>query len=250
MFSPVGWCTDMASSNFSGMSAVFGDEILGKMNGCEFHFHQSVQRQMKNLDEPHRGTFHSHVTALLRATTREAYQKAHNDCALFLSSNNETHDLLLCLEWWNERKHLMFKAFTSIDGPSSNLAEVVHAGWKNSKEINQSLLSSDLDVKSSLLLNQHLKDNQEGKYDGGRSPTQPLRQKRKLSKDIQTATQIGHDILDYDVDMTLTPTMVKSSNLVDVFHADGGCKPKKKSRPHKIKCFPIDWRVHEMENMS
>ena len=39
MFSHVGWCTDMASSNFSGMSAVFVDEILEKMNGCEFHFH-------------------------------------------------------------------------------------------------------------------------------------------------------------------------------------------------------------------
>ena len=94
-----------------------------------------------------------------------------------------------------------------------------------------------MDVKSSLLLNQHLKDIQEGNYDGGRDPTQPLRQKRKLSKDIQTATQIGHDILDYDVDMTLTPTMVKSSNLADVFHADGGCEPKKKSAASQNKMF-------------
>ena len=95
----------------------------------------------------------------------------------------------------------------------------MHAGWENSHEVYLSLLGCAYsDVKSSLLLNQHLKDIAEGNYDGGRGPSQPVRQKRKLSKEIQTATQIGKDLLDFDVDMSIAPTMVNSA---DIFKTGG-----------------------------
>ena len=32
------------------------------------------------------------------------------------------------LEWWHTQRHFMFRAFSSIDAPNSNLAEVIHAG--------------------------------------------------------------------------------------------------------------------------
>ena len=73
------------------------------------------------------------------------------------------------------------------------------------------------DVKRSLLLNQHLKDIAEGNYD--------FRQKRKLSKEIQTATQIGKDLLNFDVDMSIAPTMVNSAH---IFKTGVGCEPQKR----------------------
>ena len=58
-----------------------------------------------------------------------------------------------------KKKYFMFKAFVSIDGPSSNLAEVVHAGWKNSHAINLSLLRcSHKDIKCRLYIKQWMKD--------------------------------------------------------------------------------------------
>ena len=51
----------------------------------------------------------------------------------------------------------MFKAY--IDGSSSNLAELVHAGWENSHAINLSLLRcAHKDIKCSLYKKQWMKD--------------------------------------------------------------------------------------------
>ena len=43
LFDPSVWCTDMASCNHNGINKVYGHEALTKMNGHEFHYHQSVQ---------------------------------------------------------------------------------------------------------------------------------------------------------------------------------------------------------------
>ena len=213
-FNPIGWCTDMATSNFTGISAVYGEEVLDKMNGCEFHFN-------------HRSIFHSLANDMLHATTTEAYNKAYSDFSLFLTSNNETKDQITWLKWWSERKNLMFKAFTSIDAPSNNLAEVLHDGWKNSKDINLSLLNCTCsDVKSCLLLHMHLEDVKSGNYDGGRGPSQGMRLKRKANKEVIMANLIGQHFIDYQVDMTITPTMAAKNNFIG---DDEGCEPKKKS---------------------
>ena len=61
--------------------------------------------------------------------------------------------------------YFMFKAFISIDDPSSNLAEVVHAGWKNSHAINLSLLRcAHKDIKCSLYIKQWMKDLRLGEW--------------------------------------------------------------------------------------
>ena len=37
-FSPTGFCTDMVTANFNGIVKIYGEEILEKVKGCEFHF--------------------------------------------------------------------------------------------------------------------------------------------------------------------------------------------------------------------
>ena len=202
---------------------VYGEEVLDKMNGCEFHFNQSVQRQMSSLDEPHRSIFHSLANDMLHATTTEAHNKAYGDFSLFIPSNNQ----ITWLKWWSERRNLMFKAFTSIDAPSSNLAEVLHAGWKNSKDINLSLLNcTSSDVKSSLLLHTHLEDGQSGSDNGRRGPSQCMRLKRKANKEVIMANLIGQDFIYYQVDMTFTPTMAAKNSFIG---DDKGFEPQKKT---------------------
>ena len=41
-FSPVGWITDMVTANFNGPQLIYGDDVLHKIKGCEFHFCQSI----------------------------------------------------------------------------------------------------------------------------------------------------------------------------------------------------------------
>ena len=52
-----------------------------------------------------------------------------------------------------------------VDGPSSNLAGVVHTRWKNSHVINLSLLRcAHEDIKCSLDIKQWMKDLGSGEY--------------------------------------------------------------------------------------
>ena len=46
-FNPLGFCSDMAGANFSGLTTVFGEDVLSKAKGCKFHFKQSVNKQMR-----------------------------------------------------------------------------------------------------------------------------------------------------------------------------------------------------------
>ena len=146
LFDPIGWCTDMVSCNYSGINNVYGHETLIKINGCEFHYNQSVQRQIKQLEEPQPSNFHNFIKQLLHATTTAAYAHTFGEMKEYIMSN-DLNDQMTWLNWWDKRKYSMFKAFISIDGPSSNLAEVVHAGWKASHAINLSVL--DVPTKTS-----------------------------------------------------------------------------------------------------
>ena len=42
--------TDIATANFSSLSIVYGENVLKKVKGCEFHFKQSVERKVKTLN--------------------------------------------------------------------------------------------------------------------------------------------------------------------------------------------------------
>ena len=74
-FSPCGWVTDMATANFSGLSIVYGGDVLAKVKGCEFHFKQSVERKVKTLNTKGE-EFRNLALGLLIASTPEAYSHA------------------------------------------------------------------------------------------------------------------------------------------------------------------------------
>ena len=44
-FMPIGWVSDMATSNFNGLQFVYGDEVKKKVKGCEFQFQHSINKR-------------------------------------------------------------------------------------------------------------------------------------------------------------------------------------------------------------
>ena len=126
LFDRIGWCTDMGSCNYSGIKNVYGNEALIKMDGCESHYNQSVQRQIKRLEEPQWSNFHNFAKQLLHATTPAVYSHMFDEMKTYIMSN-DLKDQITWLNWWDKRQHFTFTVLISIDGPSSNLAEVVHA---------------------------------------------------------------------------------------------------------------------------
>ena len=62
-------------ANFCGLSIVYGEDVLGKVKGCEFHFKQSVERKVKTLNTKGE-EFRNLVPGLLIAYTPEAYSHA------------------------------------------------------------------------------------------------------------------------------------------------------------------------------
>ena len=94
----------------------------------------------------------------------------------------------------------MFRAFTSIDAPQSNLPEVIHASWKNTKQIGVSLLTCTyFDVRDSLILLSNFEDLHAGCYDGGRGPSHPSLVLRNEVREIEAATRLGQDLIDHGV---------------------------------------------------
>ena len=50
-FHPIGWSTDMATSNFNGLERIYGENLLAKIKGSEFHFKDSVNKHAKFFEE-------------------------------------------------------------------------------------------------------------------------------------------------------------------------------------------------------
>ena len=48
-FHPTGWSTDMATSNFNGLERIYGEDILTKIKGCEFHFLRTQSINMQSF---------------------------------------------------------------------------------------------------------------------------------------------------------------------------------------------------------
>ena len=129
-FSPAGFCTDMATANFNGLVKIYGEEILEKVKGCEFHARDSINRKASTLGE-HSTKFTEISLSMLTSTTPEAYINALKNMQAFINKNKKLADLQHWFNWWDNRRELIFKAFTSKVTPESNLAEVIHADWKN-----------------------------------------------------------------------------------------------------------------------
>ena len=123
------WCTVMASGNFIGLFKIYGEDIVETVKGCEFQFRDSVNRKAKLLGEL-KEKFITEALSLLTDTTPEAYHAARHHFKLFLNNEAPSLDVSSWLDWWHDCRELTFRAFTLKESPSSNLAEVIHAGWR------------------------------------------------------------------------------------------------------------------------
>ena len=93
-FHPTGWSTDMTTSNFNGLEGIYGEDILAKIKGCEFHLKGSVNKHAKSFEEEQKLTFKALSNELLIALTEEGYRDAYQDTTSFISFNEKSKVLL------------------------------------------------------------------------------------------------------------------------------------------------------------
>ena len=129
-YSAQGWILGMASSDFNGLIRLYGEEVLEKIKGCEFHFMNSASKHSRNHTEK-TDVFKSLAKELLIVSTEGAYLSAYEDMKAFISSDENLKHLLTWLSWWHDRKFNIFRAYTGYLKPRSNQSEVIHASWVN-----------------------------------------------------------------------------------------------------------------------
>ena len=114
-------------SNFNGLQCVYGEDVLSKIKGCEFHFKDSINWRVWILYEKGQ-KFKELATELLYAMAPESYKNAKKNVKVSIK-NEEGRELSGWLECWHNRRHFVFRAFKGYDDPRSNQTEVIHAGW-------------------------------------------------------------------------------------------------------------------------
>ena len=118
----------------AGLVKIYGEDILGTVRGCEFHLRDSANRKAK-LSGELKEKFVTEAFSLLTDTTPETYHAARHHFKFFLNNEAPSVDVSTWLDWCHDRRKFIFRAFTLKEFPSSNLAEVIHAGWKNRDRI-------------------------------------------------------------------------------------------------------------------
>ena len=153
----------MAGANLVGIKNIFGADALKRVKTCKFHFKQNRNRRARKLDEESSQEFKDMCEALLVAQTVDGYTVAMGNLKKFIDEKPEREHLELWLEWWNELREFIFNAFTAVDGPKMNQAEVVHASWANRDQSNQSLLDvTYMDIRDSVRLEANLEAYKKG----------------------------------------------------------------------------------------
>ena len=94
------------------------------------------------------------ANCLLVARSAEAYDNTFGHINFFIRSLSANVDKLKnWLNWWHNRRHNIFRAFTGYQYPRSNLAEVIHASHEQRDQKGLSLLASaEFNTRGSLLL--------------------------------------------------------------------------------------------------
>ena len=160
---------------------------------------------------------------LLYATTPEAYE---NSLQLFeeFAIDAKMKDWI---QWWDVQKEKNFHAFTRFDAWQSNLAEVLHPGWKHCDKMGVSLLECCyFDIQDSILLAINQDNVQDGCCDGGYGPNNEELMTRKQKREEEQASQLGEDLLDFGVTSRSTnPTKEKQ-----IEPPESCCYPPKKKK--------------------
>ena len=136
-FDPTGCCTDMASFNCICITFMVTKHWQKRMD---------VNSITSKVCKDRKSSWKNHSEATFTILLNRFYMQRHRQHNPHVRWNVDVHyvkqfqRLNDVLNWWDKRKYFLFKDFVSINGQSSNLAEFVHAGWKNSHAINLSLL--------------------------------------------------------------------------------------------------------------
>ena len=224
-FWPIGWSTDMAGSNFAGLERLYGEEVMSKIMGCEFHFKESARKRGRKLGESE-VTFLELTTNLLESSTPEAYKAELIMLQDFVENMKaENIELNSWLTWWDERRTFLFRAFKTHEAPRVNQAEVIHAGWSHRDPKGITLLeAAEFDTRDSIILKTEVEAFSKGGISGGSGPNQQKMTERKYHRIMQAAQKKGADLVDYGVSK---PTMANASNIVS---SNSGCNPPKKKQ--------------------
>ena len=180
----------MAAANMNGLRGVYGYDVISKVKGCEFHYSQSVEKHSKKFQEHDINMFKVLANKLLTSETREAYNAAFDDISKFILKQQ---DLKAWLSWWHERRHIIFRELKSGNAPRSNLAEVIHSGWKNRCEVGLSLLeSTEFDVRDSFILKAQLGQLAEKEQGFGSGPSFGELKERRNVRNVECAKRKGN----------------------------------------------------------
>ena len=94
----------MAGSNFAGLERLYGEEVMSKIMGCEFHCKESARKRGRKLGASE-VTFLELTTYLLESSTPEAYKAALITLQDFVDNMKaENIELTSWLTWWDERR--------------------------------------------------------------------------------------------------------------------------------------------------
>jgi hypothetical protein len=203
MFSPRGWCSDMAGSNLQGIQKVFGEEALQKVKGCEFHFKDCRNRHARKLHtQESKDRFKKLCDALLAAATPSAYNCAKENLTIFIDEASEEREHLAAwVKWWDDRRGFIFPAFAPWNGaPRMNQAEVVHASWAHKDRENMTLLdAAECHVRDSVLLETEYESIKNGDGRVGTGPSVMHRRAQQTAIQMRRATTLGEELLREDI---------------------------------------------------
>ena len=215
-FHLTGWSTDMATSNFNGLERIYGEVILAKIKGCKFHFKDSVNKHAKFFEEEQQITFKALANELLIALTEERYRDAYQEITSLIFFNEKSKELLGWLNWWHGRRAFIFRAFARLIARQSNLAEVVHASWKNRDKMGVTLLESCIFyIRDSLLLEADIQNFIAGSCMNGFGPNQEQLQKRKIERLLEAGEKYGEEIKKHGISSTAPQMIQKRTNEED-----------------------------------
>ena len=77
-FNPLGWCTNMAGANMTGICNVFGDSAKCCIKSCEFHFKDHRNKKAKMLAADSSDEFKTLCQELLKSVTEKQYNNVRD----------------------------------------------------------------------------------------------------------------------------------------------------------------------------
>ena len=77
-----------------GLQRIYGENVMRRIKGCEFHYKQSVEKRARKIDSPERENFIYLANEMLRSTSKNAYELARDEMQQFVDIHIEVNHLL------------------------------------------------------------------------------------------------------------------------------------------------------------